>query len=144
MNAIRSNSVMLRRPIAALVANRLPLRAWTALDTFVRGTGRMEEWSDMADACNLVEALVEMGRYEATSVRPHVDAAIQGLVVAMKCPPGMMRVGSAMPALREVVTLYDDAICKFSAATMEDARRLVIETCFGAKSRSDPTLTVVE
>ena len=51
---------MLRRPIAALVANRLSLRAWTALDMLVRGTGRMEEWSDMADACNLVEALVEM------------------------------------------------------------------------------------
>ena len=111
---------------------------------FARGTGRKEEWHQMADCCNLVEALVEIGKYEATSVRPHVDAAIQGLVVAMKCPPGMMRVGSAMPALREVVTLYDDAVCKFSAATMEDARRLVIEKCFGAKSRSDPTLTVVE
>lgn len=144
MNAIRSNSAMLRRPIAALDANRLALRAWTAIDLMARGAARMEEWCDMADACNLVEALVEMEKYEATSVRPHVDAAIQGLVVAMKCPPGMMRVGSAMPALREVVTLYDDAICKFSAATMEDARRLVIEKCFGAKSRSDPTLTVVE
>ena len=72
-------------------------------------------------AANLVEALVEIGKYEATSVRPHVDAAIQGLVVGMKCPPGMMRIGSAMPALREVVTLYDDAVCKVQRGN--DGRR---------------------
>lgn len=144
MNYLRIANPGLRRPIPALEANRVSLRAWTALDFMARGTARKEEWLDMADSCNVVEALVEMGKYDEGSVRPHVDAAIQGLIVAMKCPPGMMRVGSALPALREVVTLYDEAVSKFSSGTMEQARQMVIEKCYGAKSSNDPTLTVVE
>lgn len=144
MNAmIRLSPANARRPVHALHANYVALRAFTALAMMVKGNARREEWLELADSCNTVEALVSMGKYDEASVRPQVDAAIQGLVVAIRCPDGMKRMGPAIQAMREVVTLHDEAICKFSSGTMAEAYRLVVERTCSAQVDSDPSVTVV-
>lgn len=144
MNAmIRMHTANARRPVHTMHANYVALRAFTALAMMSSGTARREEWLDLADSCNTVEALVEMGKYDGASVRPHVDAAIQGLVVAMRCPDGMKRMGAALQPMREVVTLLDAAICKFSSATMAEAYRVVVEKTCRARAEDGSGVTVV-
>ena len=103
------------------------LRVYTALAAMCNGTARREEWQDCADSVNMVEALATMGKYNPVEVTPLVTAAIAGLLVAMKCPDGMMRMGAAATlALRTLVTLYDEALGKFARATMYEAWMLVV------------------
>lgn len=144
MSAIRVSNNGNRRPVHALKANRVALRAYTALAMMADGTARREEWLDLADSCNIVEALVQLGKYDAASVRPLVDAAVAGLVVAMRCPAGMMRMGPAIKAMAEVVGLHDEAVCKFSQDTLRQAFEAVCERIYSAKAAHDPGVTVVE
>jgi len=131
-----------RRPVHALAANRVALRAYTALAMMAAGTARREEWLDLADSANIVEALIELGKFESTSVRPTVDAAVAGLIVAMRCPGGMMRMGPAIKAMSEVVSLHDDAVSKFSQDTLRRAFDLVCERVYTAKA--DPRAVVID
>lgn len=134
MNAIRLSSATARRPVPVFEHNRVALRAFTALCEICNGTARREEWQDLADSCNIVEALSVMGKYERVLVEPVVDMAIHGLMVAIKCPDGMMRMGAAATlAMRHVVTLHDEAIGKFGRVTMFEANALVL------KRIADPT-----
>jgi hypothetical protein len=108
---------------------RVALRIYTALAEMCAERARESEWRDLADCCNIVEALVELGKYEAEKVVPHLELAKAGLVVAMKCADGQMRMGrEQLMALRHIVTLHDEAIAKFSIATMFEADLRVIST----------------
>lgn len=144
MSAIRMRNNGNRRPVHALAANRVALRAYTALAMMAEGTARREEWLDLADSANIVEAMVEMGKFDEQSVRPIVDAAVAGLVVAMRCPAGMMRMGQAIQAMSEVVRLHDEAVAKFSQETLRRAFEIVCERVFSARAEKDPGVTVVE
>lgn len=142
MNSIRVSNNGNRRPVHALAANRVALRAYTALAMMAEGTARREEWLDLADSANIVGALIELGKYDSATAKPLVDAAVAGLVVAMRCPQGMMRMGPAIKAMAEVVSLHDEAVSKFSQDTLRKAFDLVCERIYSAKT--DPGVTVVE
>jgi hypothetical protein len=144
VSAIRLSTNGNRRPVPALKANRVALRAYTALAMMSAGSARREEWLDLADSANIVEALIDMGKFDDASVRPSVDAAVAGLVVAMRCPAGMMRMGSAIKAMAEVVSLHDEAVSKFAQDTLRQAFEAVCERIYTAKAASDPGVMVVD
>lgn len=144
MSSIRVSNNGNRRPVPALAANRVALRAYTALAMMSEGTARREEWLDLADSANIVEALIDMGKFDHASVRPVVDAAVAGLVVAMRCPQGMMRMGPAIQAMREVVGLHDEAVSKFAQDTLHRAFQHVCDRIYTAQAANDPGVTVVE
>ena len=134
MNAIRLNAATARRRVPLTEHKRVALRAYTALVEMANGTARREEWHDLADSVNIVEALSTMGKYDAAIVDPLVRQAIAGLMVAIKCPDGMMCMGAAATlAMRTLVTMHDEAIAKFSIGTMYEANALVLAKI------SDPT-----
>lgn len=145
MNGIRlARTPALRKPVHAVEHKRVALRFYTALAEMVNGTARVEEFQDLCDSVNIVDALGAMGKYELTEVRPHVDAAIAGLCVAIKCPSGMMRMGAASTlALRHVVTLHDEAIGKFSHMTMREAWELVVQKIADPRASAETGLVVV-
>ncbi len=69
-----------------------------------------------------------MGKLPKEEVEPHVRSAIDGLLVAIKCPDGMMRMGQKSTfSMRHIVTLHDQAIGKFGRGTMYSAWELVLE-----------------
>ena len=132
----------LRRPAQPIVVRREALRAYTALALMSDCQARIEEWLDLADQCNVAEALGAMGKVDAQTVQPKVDAAIAGLVVARRCPDGMMQMGQAIAAMREVVSVVDDALQRFSVQTIAEAMNLVRSRISAAKA--DPGVTVVD
>lgn len=121
------NAATPRKLIPAHQQKRVALRAYTALSELCNGTARLEELEDLTDSANIVEALATMGKFDAAAVAIWMTAAIEGFQVAVKCPPGMMRMGKdATWAMRNLVSMHDDAISKFSQQTMVDAWALVI------------------
>ncbi len=144
MNAIRINpsTAKLRVPVGEhkLVA----LTAYTALAEMCNGTARREEWQDLASSVNVVEALACMGKLPEAEVSPAVQLAIEGLMVAIKCPDGMMRMGPAATlAMRQIVTWHDDAIGKFSRLTLWEAWEMVQQRIADPKANASNGLFVV-
>ena len=64
------------------------------------------------------------------------------MVVARRCPDGMMQMGQAIAAMREVVSVVDDALQRFSVQTIAEAMNLVRSRISAAKA--DPGVTVVD
>ena len=144
MNAISIKS-MGRKPAPPAVHKDAALRAHTALAEMINGTAGRMEWMDCATALNVVDALGSMGKYELAKVRPLVDQANDGMQVAIKCPDGMMRMGSdATKALKEIVGLYDEAIGKFSRATIDDPMRMVDATISDPRAAEEGRLIEVD
>lgn len=144
MNAISIKS-QARKPTPRAVHKDAALRAHTALAEMINGTARRSEWVDCANALNVVDALGSMGKYELATVRPLVEKANEGLQVAIKCPDGMMRMGGdATKALKQVVCLYDEAIGKFSRATIDDALRMVEAIIADPRAAEEGRLIVVD
>lgn len=138
---LRAAPTSLRRPAQPSVARREALRAYTALALMSDCRARIEEWLDLADQCNVAEALAIMGKVDSSTVQPKVDAAVAGLVIARRCPDGMMQMGPAIVAMREVVSVVDDALQRFSVQTITEATNLVRSRIYAAKA--DPGVTVV-
>lgn len=144
MNAIVIKSTTLRRPMTTTQHRVAALRVYTALAEMSRARARRAEWLDLADSCNVVEALVGLGKIDAERTNPMLEAAKDGLIVAMKCIDGQMRMGrDHLLALQHVVTLHDDAIAKFSLATMFEAERIVVATVRRVMSGDEDGVTVV-
>ena len=139
---LRATPQALRKPTHPIVARREALRAYTALALMAECKARCEEWVDLADQCNVAEALASMGKIDSETAQPKIAAAIAGLVVAIRCPDGMMQMGPAIAAMREVVSMVDDALQRFSVQTLTDAMALVRSRIYAAKA--DPSVTVVE
>lgn len=145
MNYVRlkSNPSKKQRPATPRVL--AALCAHTALAEMINGTARREEWQDCADAVNVVDALAALNMYDMAAVRPLVDQSIEGLTVAIKCPDGMMRMGSeATKALKQVVCMYDDGIRKFSRSKIDEAWKLVTQKIAMAGLGCDPSVVVVD
>lgn len=124
---IRINAATPRKLTPMSQQRRVALRAYTALAELCNGTARMEELEDLTDSANVVEALATMGKFDAVAVSIWMTAAIVGFDVAVRCPTGMMRMGKdATWAMRNLVTMHDVAISKFSQGTMLEAWALVI------------------
>ena len=145
MSHIILRSADMRRPTPVLEHSRVALRIFTALAEMCAERARVAEWRDLADSCNVVEALVELGKYEAAKVTPLLDAAKDGLQVAIKCADGQMRMRhDQLAALRQVVTLHDEAIGKFSLGTMFEAERRVVATVRRVMAGDETGVTVVQ
>jgi hypothetical protein len=124
---------------------RVALRAHTALAEFLKGAGTREEFADICDSVNVVEALATIGKLDRDEVSPLVTDAITGLVTAAKCPPGMMGFGPAAAfAARRIVCLHDEAIGRFSAATMYEAWQLVLAKIADKSANAENGLLVVD
>jgi hypothetical protein len=124
---IRLNPANARRRVPMTEHKRVALRAYTALAEMCNGTARRDEWQDLSESVNVVEALSVMGKYDKAVVDPLVSQAIAGLMVAIKCPDGLMSMGAAATlAMRTLVTMHDEAIAKFSVGTMYSAHEMVL------------------
>lgn len=124
------------------------LAAYTALAEMCNGTARREEWQDLADSLNVVEALAVMGRLPsgvtAEQVAETTQLAIDGLMVAIKCPDGMMRMGQkATYAMRQIVTWNDEAIGKYSRMSLYEAWEMVQKRVADPKADASNGLYVV-
>ena len=101
------------------------LRMHSALYEMGRGRARLEEWGDLADLVIVVDALARLEKLDVLAVAPLVHEAVEGLAVANKVPSGQMRVpAGAAHALRSIVMLYDDCLCRHGQGTIRDAIRL--------------------
>lgn len=117
-----------------LLMQRLAL--WTAVAEMINGTARNEEWSEIGDAVNMVEALCTMGKLPDSTMH-WVTGAIRGLVDAAKRENGLKRMPAAdTVCMRHVATLYDDALCKFARITLVEAKTRVLRKI--ELSRLDP------
>jgi hypothetical protein len=122
--------------------SRIMHRVWGAVDLMVRGVGDIEAWRDICDAINTIEAMVEMGKLPAAEHMPRVTSAIAGMVEARKCMPGRMTIPAEhLQALRMVAQAYDDALERFAARTLGEARTRVVMRI--AQQRSAPNGVVV-
>lgn len=130
-----------RRPVTFGECLRETLRAHTALAMFLAGMGRRSEWQDLADACNIVEALHDMGKIDEVGVH-WVRKSIDELVTLAHEPDGAMTPENPLP-LKRVVTLYDYALARFSRATLDEARVRVITKVRMASLNPEAGLTVV-
>ena len=143
MMPIRLSQFNAKKTVPTQEHKRVALRMHTALAVFLAGKGTREEFADIADAVNIVEALATAGKIDAAEVGPLVNTAIAGLVTAAKCPPGMMGFGpDAAAAARRIVCMHDEAIGKFSMSTMWEANDLVLSKIVASKA--DSSVTVVD
>lgn len=123
---VKMSNTTRRLPVPPGEHRRVALRAYTALAEMCNGTARREEWIDLSENVNIVEALRAMDCLPDDEVPPAIQLAIDGLMVAIKCPDGMMRMGQASTyAMRQIVTWHDEAIGKFSRGTMYAAAEMV-------------------
>ncbi|MBW8832169.1 MAG: hypothetical protein JF606_22700 [Burkholderiales bacterium] len=82
---------------------------------------------DLADALNIVSALCDLDKLNVPQVKPLIELAADAMVDAATCESGQIRMGEAeFLALREVVTIYDSAIGRFSAQTISAATAHVV------------------
>jgi hypothetical protein len=134
-----------RKPFSREEKRRLQLAAHTALWVMNNGTARREEWADLSDAINVVEALCDMGKLDGDLVMHWITRAIDGMVSAARIAPGRMR----MPAehavcLRHVVAHYDYAIERLSRGSILGAREAVIRKIVLASAEGNHGLIVVD
>ena len=125
-----------KQPVDSRRYLHLALVAWTAAAEMINGTARSQEWDDIADIVNIVEACHEMNNLGAETMH-WVLGAIRGLQFAATQPDGQMRMHAAdIVCLRHVMELYDDAIGRFAEKTIEEAKQRVIRKI--QLSRVDP------
>jgi hypothetical protein len=130
-----------KKPFNMAEHERRALRAWTAAHEMLNGTAGRAEWDDLADCINIVEALHDMGKLPAETMH-WVVGAIDGMTFAVKNPNGQMRMhATQMVCLRNVITIYDESVGKFSRGTILDAQKRVVAKI--ALSRMDPNSDLV-
>lgn len=128
MRTVISDNNTSRMPMPPDVHRLAALRTHTALAEMRNGTAREEEWIDLSQCVNIVEALGTMGKLDHGSVGPLVNKAIDGLRVAFKCIDGQMMMGAKnghIQALTQIVAIHDEAIGKFSRDTIYEAGEMV-------------------
>lgn len=132
------------RPYPFADQDRVMLRVWSAYRCMLLGTAGRDEWADLSDAINMVEALSDMGKLDCRVVMPKVTAAIAGMVQAIECPDGMRMPPEGLAALAEICSLYDISLLRFSANTLEAAKiRFIREVERQKQARAPSTLMVI-
>lgn len=138
---------MMKQPINMVEHELLALRIHTAVWEMVSSCqARTEEWHDLADAINVVEALCDMGRIKDQDVvRYRLQRAQHGMVLARKQPNGRMGMrGHEAECLYQVVSTYDHALGTLSRGTMKEAYELVKRKILLAKASANDGVIVVE
>lgn len=114
-----------RRRVTAAEHRRVALRCHTALWEFMVGRGTDSEWSDVADAINHVEALLDMGKIAPKDFARPLATAMAGMVQARRnyLATGRMLLPSAdhRAAIVACVNEYDRALERFSSWTIAQA-----------------------
>lgn len=124
---------------------RVALRIHTALYELINHTADVAEIRDVVDAVNVVDALAALGKYDEAVVRPLIDTATEGLRVASLCARGRMQIGQKhTAAIKRIVSLYDEAIAKFSQGTIQQANELVFAGSFFPDAEGAGRLVVLE
>lgn len=105
------------------------LRLHTALEEMARGTQPgPQEWRDMADAINTLEALtVHMAVLDASTTMPVLERATAAMVAAERRYRSTGRAGLDGPglqALRDALQLYTQAATGLTQHAMAKARRI--------------------
>jgi hypothetical protein len=76
---------------------------------------------------------------------PRVTSAISGMVAARECAPGRMTMAPEhLQALRQVAQAYDDALQRFAARTLGEARTRVVMRIAQQRSAPAPGVAVVD
>lgn len=116
-----------RQPMTEEDQRLYALRVWTAVDLMAAGKAGRDEWAHIADAINMVEALVFEKPDDFGDCKPLCDRAVGGMVEAIDCHPGPMRMNAdAMRAVRLVAERYDGALQRLSRGTLDKAGRRAI------------------
>ena len=117
----------MRNPLPSDTQRTYALRVWTAFDLMASGQAGRDEWSDLADAINMIEALAHEKPADFTDCMPLVHRAIEGMVEAMDCPTGAMRMNAdALRAMRLLADRYDVAVHRLSRGMLDKASQRVI------------------
>lgn len=117
------HSIRENRPVPKVEQDRVMLCVWTAFRCMKLGTAGREEWSHLADALNIVEAMCHIGKLDFDKFIGFCCRAQSGLHQAVKSGDSQMKMeGEALDALAEVCTQYDLCLMKFSAGTLEAAK----------------------
>lgn len=125
---------------------RVALKVHTALDLMMRGRAGIEEWRDLCDGINVLEALCEIGKIDPELHKPAIDQAIEAMAEAMESFGDLGKLcmsDRALDALREVIAAYDLAIGRFSQKTLAEAYVHFAVKVAKAKERPDPSVRVV-
>ena len=136
----------LRMPVSMQEHGKVLLSILTALEELHRGRCRKEEWSDLCDAINVVEALVDLKKLDARAFGPLIGEAHRAVIDAAGqikergwavLPTGQFAI------LRRICGLYDAALGRLSAGTMSQAARVVMSRIVDQKRNPANGVVVV-
>lgn len=136
-------------PAPAEKRERVMARFRSSLETIARGShpGAVE-WRDLADACNLVEALtLHMGRLVPDEVLPSVAAAVQSMKEAAHrySDGGALRLDArGLEALRDVLAIYEQCLEGLTEREIEQARAETERRILAIRRSKKPSSEIVE
>ena len=122
------------------------LRLLTALHEMRKGTARRDEWSDLSDMVNVIEALAILGKIDREPAMQEVIAAQLGMVHAMRTHEahGRMEMPEAgYKALCALANRYQTAVERFSGQTFQDAAVYVCRRIAEHHANPQPDVMVV-
>lgn len=136
---------MMKQPMNMAEHEWLALQVHTALYEMINGTARPEEWRDLADAVNIVEALCDMGKVANVDiVRYRLDEATVGLKESSRYEPGLMHMHRDQAlCLRSIISTYDRALGSLSRGTIREAKDIVIRKMRLAKASANEGVIVI-
>ncbi len=135
-----------KMPVSQQEHTRIAMRVHTAFWELREGRATREEWGDLADAINAVEALVTLGKLDPARLAPVISAAIEGMcegIRSLKATSRMVLSPLATEALRLVIAEYELALARFSGQTMLAAVNEVLGRIADQRANPDSTVQVV-
>ncbi len=123
------------------------LKIHTALYEMLNGTAGMQEWLDLADCINMVDALIRL-RSPSVPIEPYrklIDQAIEGMADAVECDEDRFHMGrQQVMALKYIVTKYEECLIRLSRGTLQRAGEHVILKIAASAATPDPEVRVVD
>lgn len=139
-----------KQPISTAEHMSLALRVHTALWEMVSArAARVEEWHDLADAINLVDALCDLSKVPHKDMevwRYRIEEVQIGLAEARRqLPDGKMWIGTLRAQyLIEIVNFYDAALGKLSRGTLQEATEYVKRKIQLARASANDGVLIVD
>jgi hypothetical protein len=125
---------------------RIMVYFWSALESVQRGANpSSEDWQALSDAINTVETLARTEKLPKSETMVFVNKAVEAMVHAAnrhKAGGAMRFDGAGLQAVRDVVSIYEQAMSQLSALTMGRAQMQTQEAI--NKLIKNKSATVVE
>lgn len=122
-------TTMNKLPIAPVEREMMCLKIHTALYEMLNGTAGMQEWLDLADCINMVDALLRMPS-PSVPVEPYrklIDQSIEGMADAVECQEARFHMHRQhVVALKHVVMKYEECLIRLSRGTLQRAGEHVV------------------